>query len=242
MMINQDVNVYNKSNIYEFDNNIMTNYYPRRIMELVGSRQKSCLELGIGYGTTTEIFSNFFDRYVVLDGDKNIIDLYKKTYPDTKAKIVETYFEDWETEETFDTIVLGFVLEHVENPNKILKKYARFLKKGGKIYITVPNAEALNRRIGVEAGILSDIFMLSETDIRFGHKRYYTLETLRKEIMAEDVGLKIVNQEGIFLKPITTTQMVSLNLPENIIKGFCNVGRHYPELCLGLLVETERIK
>lgn len=240
-MINQDVSIYNESNIYEFDNSIISNYYPRRIMELVGNRYSSCLELGIGYGITTEILSDFFDRYVVLDGDKNIIDRYIKTYPDTKAKIVETYFEDWETEETFDTIVLGFVLEHVENPNKILKKYARFLAPKGKMFIAVPNAEALNRRIGVEAGILSDIFKLSETDIRSGHKRYYSLETLRKEILTEDVGLKILNEEGIYLKPITTAQMLSLNLSENVIKGFLNVGRHYPELCLGLLVETERI-
>jgi len=243
-MIDQDVSIYYKSNIYEFDNNIMMDYYPRRIMELAGSQCRTCLELGIGYGKTTEFFSNFFERHVELEGDKNIIDrfkIYAETERKAKTEIIETYFEEWMTKETFDVIVLGFILEHVEDPIMILKKYSRFLSPIGKLYVTVPNAEALNRRIGVEAGLLTDILQLSETDIRFGHKRYYTIKTLREDILAKGVDLRITKEEGIYLKPITTAQMISLNLSENIIRGFLNVGRHYPELCLGLLIETERM-
>lgn len=127
---------------------------------------------------TTEIFSDFFEKYVVLEGDRNIIDRFKRTHMKTKAEIIETYFEERTTEETFDVIILGFILEHVENTNEILKKYARYLSPEAKLYITVPNAEALNRRIGMKAGLLADILQLSESDISFGHKRYYTLETL----------------------------------------------------------------
>lgn len=240
-MIDQDVNVYSKGNIYEYDNNIISDYYPRRIIELVGEKNSTCLELGIGYGTTTEIFSSFFDQYTVLEGDRKMIDRYHSMHPNTNAKIIETYFEDWNTRDTFDVIILGFILEHVEEPDKILKKYASFLSEGGKMYITVPNAESLNRRIGKEAGILQDILELSENDIRFGHKRYYTLDSLRKEILADNIGLKITKEEGIYLKPITTTQMMSLGLSDDIINSFLKVGRDYPELCLGLMIETERI-
>ena len=241
-MLEQDTTIYqNGGGIYDFDNNIMMNYYPKRIVELAGKNRRSCLELGIGYGITTEFYSKQYETYTVLEGDRKIICQYREMHPDSKAKITETYFEDWESDETFDVIVLGFILEHVDNPGEILKKYAGFLSPQGKMYITVPNAEALNRRVGKEAGILSDILQLSETDIRFGHKRYYTLESLRQEITAEDVGLNITKEEGIFLKPLTTAQMISLNLTENIVKGFLRVGREYPELCLGLLMETERV-
>ena len=52
-MIEQKIEVYDKSNIYEFDNNNMLHYYPKRIMELIESKKyKSCLELGIGHGYT----------------------------------------------------------------------------------------------------------------------------------------------------------------------------------------------
>lgn len=59
---------------------------------------KTCLELGIGHGKTTELFSGLFEKYVVLEGDKNIIDRFKRTHTKIKAEIVETYFEKCRTE------------------------------------------------------------------------------------------------------------------------------------------------
>ena len=131
---------------------------------------------------------------------------------------------------------MGFVLEHVDNPNRILNKYKKYLNPEGRIFITVPNAEALNRRIGLKAGLMTDIHQLSENDFKSGHKRYYTLTSFRKEIV--NAGLTIIREEGIFLKPITTAQMIQLNFSDAIIKGFFEVGKEYPELCLALMVET----
>lgn len=34
--IDHDIEIYNKNNIYEFDNSLILQYYPRRIMELLG--------------------------------------------------------------------------------------------------------------------------------------------------------------------------------------------------------------
>ena len=196
------------------------------------------MELGIGHGYSTEFFSNYFKKYVVLDGDKEIINKFKKEHSTVPVNIVETFFEDYCTDEKFDIIICGFVLEHVDDPKVILDKYKELLAPRGKMFITVPNAEALNRRIGVEAGILESTLMLSEHDIRCGHKRYYTVDTL-EEVITES-GLRTVTKEGIFLKPITTTQMISLDLSDEIIEGMLKVGRGYPELCLGLLFEVER--
>ncbi len=239
-MISQDISAYESTNIYEYDNSIMARYYPKRIGELLeaagGTRTESCLELGIGYGYTAEIFSGIFKRYVVLDGDKKMIQRFREKFPNVKVEIIETYFESWESEERFDVIVLGFVVEHVDDPVAILMKYKKFLRKDGRMFITAPNAEALNRRIGVKAGILSDITQLSDNDIRFGHKRYYTIQSLRKDISR--AGLSIKKEEGIFLKVMTTKQMIDLKLGSNIINGFLEMGKEYPELSLGLLIEV----
>lgn len=231
-----DIDVYNKNDRYELDNSIMAHYYPHRIMEIVDNRHLNCLGLGIGNGYATEIFSQFFKQHIVLEGDKAIIDRFEKEFPDIEIKIIETYFEDWETEEKFDVIVMGCILEHVDNPNMILRKYKQFLSPGGRIFITVPNAEALNRRVGKSAGLLKDLYQLSEHDIKLGHKRYYTLASLEKEV--EEAGLTLVRKEGIFLKAITTAQIQKLNFSREIINGFLEVGRDYPELCLALLAET----
>lgn len=240
--IEQDMTVYDKSNIYEFDNSIMMHYYPKRIVEILEeqgiSRQSSCLELGVGHGYSIEYFSNYFQKYVVLDGDPQIVKKFKNEHPNLQIEIIETYFEDFNTDEKYDIVICGFILEHVDNPRIILNKYKKMLKPNGKLFITVPNAEALNRRIGVEAGLLKNAFTLSDHDIRCGHKRYYSMDTLQNDV--DNCGLKIIAKEGIFLKPITTSQMLSLNLSKQIIEGMLKVGRNYPQLSLGLLFEVER--
>lgn len=46
-------------------------------------------------------------------------------------------------EDTFDVIVAGEIIEHVDEPFNFLKDCIRVLKPGGKIIITTPNIHAL---------------------------------------------------------------------------------------------------
>lgn len=72
--------------------------------------------------------------------------------------------------------------------------------------------------------------------IKAGHKRYYTLASLKKEIT--EAKLRKILEEGLFLKPITTAQILGLNLEKKIVDGYLKVGKDYPELCLGLMIEA----
>jgi 2-polyprenyl-3-methyl-5-hydroxy-6-metoxy-1,4-benzoquinol methylase len=110
---------------YDFDNEILLNWYPQRILKHT-QNCKALLELGLGHGYTTSIFSKQFNRHVVLDGSAAIIKNFQTKYPDCKAEIVETYFEEFETNEKFDLIVMGFILEHVDDPIQILKHFINF--------------------------------------------------------------------------------------------------------------------
>ena len=239
-MIDQNRAVYEKNNIYEFDNNIILHEYPRRIAEILIKEEaaaQSCLELGIGHGYSTEFFSKFFKKHIVLEGDSKIIDRFRKKFNHIRTEIIETYFEQWDTKEKFDVIIMGFVLEHVDTPTALIQKFKNFLKPNGRMFLAVPNAESLHRRIGFYSGLLNDLTTLSDADLALGHKRYYTLQELRQQIL--ESHLKITREEGIFLKPLTTSQMLQLNISETIMKGFVAAGRDYPELCCSLLVEAE---
>lgn len=221
---------------YDFDNEILLNWYPQRILNYAKNAH-SLLELGLGHGYTTNIFSKQFKKHVVLDGSKAVIKNFQSKYPDCKSEIVETYFETFESEEKFDLIVMGFILEHVDDPVQILKHYRKFLTPTGKMFIAVPNAEVLNRRLGHAAGLLPDMQALSENDFLLGHKRYYTVKTLTEDVKI--AGYTVELMEGIYLKPLTTAQMISLNFDKKIINAFCEVGIHYPELCCGILAEIK---
>jgi len=230
------VSAYGADFAYTFDNAIMLNWYPKRIMAL-SSKEDKVLELGIGHGFTSNLFARYYSRYSVIDGSESVIAKFQKQYPLSGATIVHGFFEEYETTEQFDVIVMGFVLEHVDSPQQVLRHFRQFLAPGGRCFVAVPNAESLHRRFGHEAGLLPDMSALGDADKAFGHLRLYTVASLAREL--EECGYRVVAREGIFLKPFTTRQVASLDLSADILDGMCKVGVGYPELSNGLLFQAE---
>jgi 2-polyprenyl-3-methyl-5-hydroxy-6-metoxy-1,4-benzoquinol methylase len=221
-------------NLYDFDNEILLNWYSTRIA-MLSKPTSAVLELGLGHGFTTNIFCNAFKKHVVLEGSSAVIQNFKLKFPECSAQIIETYFEEFSTKEKFDVIVMGFILEHVDDPFEIIHSYKRFLSPGGRIFLAVPNAEVLNRRLGYFAGMLEDMTTLSENDLQLGHKRYFTVASISQLITR--AGYKIDRIEGIYLKPFTTNQMISMNLDKKIINALCEIGLSYPELSCGIFAQ-----
>jgi SAM-dependent methyltransferase len=228
------VSAYSRNADYSFDNELMLNWYAQRIIGQT-SHRNSMLELGIGHGFTTLNFARHFRRHVVVEGSPAIISRFRSDNPDCTAELVHTYFEDFDTNERFDTIVMGFVLEHVDNPRLLLDRYRKFLAPGGRCFVAVPNGESLHRRIGQAAGLLDDMMALGQSDLAFGHHRMYSTEVLREQVRLS--GWEVLNMEGLFLKPLTTVQLESLHLPPEVLQAICSVGIAYPELCNGILAE-----
>lgn len=234
--LDNHVRAYQGNNIYDFDNEIQLKWYPERIVKCAEGAE-SLLELGLGHGITATTFAPHFKRHVVIDASPAVIANFRQRYPEAQVEIVESYFETFETQERFDVIVFGYILEHVDDPVLILRHFRKFLKPDGRMFVTVPNAEVLNRKLGYLAGMLPDMQELSEHDLLLGHKRYYTVSSLRRDV--EQSGYVVKRMEGIYLKPLTTRQMLSLNLDERIIEALCQVGVDYPELSCGILAELE---
>jgi 2-polyprenyl-3-methyl-5-hydroxy-6-metoxy-1,4-benzoquinol methylase len=228
------VDAYKGGNLYDFDNEILLTWYPQRVLKYAGLRG-SLLELGLGHGLTTEIFASHFKQHVVLEGSPAVIRHFNEKHSECHAEIVQTYFEEYSTDRKFDVIVMGFILEHVDDPLQILRQFRQFLAPGGKIFLAVPNAEVMNRSLGHLAGMLADMSALSENDHLLGHKRYYTVASLTNEVT--QAGYRVDRLEGIYLKPFTTRQIVSLQLDRRVITALCDLGVNYPELSCGILAE-----
>lgn len=235
MKLDDFICAYRDDFAFAFDNRIILNWYPRRIVERSHPGMR-VLELGIGHGYTCQRFSEHFESYTVIDASSAIIGRFREQYPGSRANLVEAYFEEFDTDERFDAIVMGFVLEHVDDPAAILRQYRRFLAPSGRCFVAVPNAESLHRRFGQAAGFLDDLFALGEGDLALGHQRLYSVASLTVEMEAS--GYRVVSREGIFLKPLTTGQLTSLNLSPEILEGMCRVGVEYPELSAALLFEA----
>jgi SAM-dependent methyltransferase len=228
---------YRPNGATEIENNLMLNWYPHRIIDRFG-HANSLLELGLGHGYTSRIFTQACNRHVIVDGASVVIDQFRQNTPGFAGEIVEAYFEDYVPAEQFDIIVMGFILEHVDDPDLILNRYRGFLKPGGKMYVAVPNAKSMNRRLGLELGLIDDIYSLNANDIALGHQRQYCRDTLTAAVRR--AGYRVTHEEGIYLKPLPLAVLKTLDDFDANLHAMLKVGVDFPDLCVALLMELDR--
>lgn len=227
---------YRPNAVTALENNLILHWYPQRVIDRF-KRVRSLLELGLGHGFTAKIFVQACDRYVVLEGSSAVIEQFKHATPCFEGEIVETYFEDFSPNQKFDVIIMGFVLEHVDEPDFILRRYRDFLLPGGKLYVAVPNAKSMNRRLGLEMGLIDNIYSLNANDYAQGHQRQFCRHTLRSQL--ERSGYRVTHEEGIYLKPLPLSVLKKLDNFEANLQAMLRVGVEFPDLCVGILMELE---
>ena len=218
---------------YERENILTDTDYAERCVRLATAPRR-WLELGLGRGARLRRISENSESVLALDGSPEIVSRHQGQYPNVRIEL--TYFEDFETTERFQNIGMGFILEHVDDPRALLRKYRGMLAEGGSIFAAVPNASSLHRLLGHRAGFLPDLHLLSANDQRFGHKRFLTCAEWRAVFESE--GLRIDRVEGLYLKPFTTTQMEKLELDPQVYRALLDIGRELPEIansCLFVL-------
>ncbi len=220
------------------ENELVLNWYPPRILRrLEGRGARSLLELGLGHGYSTALFNEHFERHVVIEGSRVVIDQFAKNYPGLAIELVEGFFEHYESVERFDVVLMGFVLEHVDDPSLVLRRFKKFLAPGGRMFIAVPNAKSLNRRIGLALGKIQNIYDLNQNDRALGHQRNFCRDTLRA--LLESSGFSVTWEEGIYLKPLPLGYLQLMPELQANLAAMCEVGVDFPDLCVGLLVEVE---
>lgn len=194
----------------------------------------SCLELGPGDGLITELLAERFEHLMLVDGSASFSEKLAERFP--TATVETALFEQFTTDERFDTIVLGHVLEHVEDPVAVMASARSFLAPGGRVLMAVPNARSLHRQAAVIMGLIRDEFELSEADVHHGHRRVYTPETLRADVLA--AGLRIEIFGGYWLKPLANSQLEKDWTPE-MVEAFMALGERYPDIAGELYVVAE---
>lgn len=188
-------------------------------------RGASCLELGPAEGMMTELLAPAFARLVLVDGSETFCAALAERHPE--ADVHHALFEDFETEERFDTIVLGHVLEHVDDPQALLRRAKGWLAPSGRVLAAVPNARSLHRQAAVLMGLLAEEHALNDADRHHGHRRVYDPESLRADVIG--AGLVLEAFGGYFLKPLSNGQIERDWTPE-MLDAFMALGERYPDV------------
>lgn len=105
------------------------------------NQTKSYLEIGAGHGLFLSKSLEIFDKstsFDVVDISKTSIDLAKKFTNDSRVNFTVKNVFDFTNESKYDFIVMGEVLEHVEDPVALLSKLSDLLNTSGRAFITTP--------------------------------------------------------------------------------------------------------
>jgi 2-polyprenyl-3-methyl-5-hydroxy-6-metoxy-1,4-benzoquinol methylase len=188
-------------------------------------RGNTCLELGPAEGITTEFLVRRFDSVTVVDGSEHFCRLLEERFPD--VEVVCSLFEDYAPSARYDTIVLGHVLEHVDDPAELLASVRDWLAPNGLVFGAVPNARSVHRQAAVIMGLLPDERAMNETDHHHGHRRVYDPESLRNDF--RNAGYRIAAFGGYFLKPVSNRQIEETWTSE-MLDAFMELGERYPDI------------
>jgi ubiquinone/menaquinone biosynthesis C-methylase UbiE len=104
-------------------------------------KNKVVLEIGCGEGDLSEFVSRYAKKVYAMDLNPLVLEVVKKR--ENIEYVVGDATKMEFPDNSFDFIIASEVLEHIEEDRKVLKEMKRVLKKGGKIFITVPNSEFL---------------------------------------------------------------------------------------------------
>ena len=165
---------------YDFDLDVMHGYMVRSFEPFF--QAGSLLELGSSFrGDLTKRLLPFFEDVTCVDASDAAIDQARRVLGATVAFVHGT-FETASLPGRYRNIILTHVLEHVDDPVRVLKRINdEWLAEGGRLFLVCPNANAPSRQIAVNMGLITHNAAVTKDEAEHGHRRTYSLDTLERE-------------------------------------------------------------
>lgn len=153
----------------------------RMIRRCLGFLKPSAvLELGFMDGQWTDQFLQRECTVDVVEGARRMADFARDKYADNlRVRVHHSLFEAFEPDRKFDTILMGGMLKHLDDPGLLLRRSAAWLNDGGVLIATTPNPRSLHRRVGTYMGLLETPEQLTETDRAVANLRHYDRYSFR---------------------------------------------------------------
>lgn len=238
--LNDHNNEENEKYAYSFDYDVMHPYMVKAFLPFIV--EGSLLELGSCEGHfTKKLLSHFLDVTCV-EASSEAIEEARASVGD-KVTLINQVFEDVNLKKTFDNIVLTHVLEHLDDPVRVLKRVNdEWLSEKGRFFLVCPNANAPSRQIAVKMGLITHNSAVTPAEREHGHRITYTLDTLERDARA--AGLKVIKREGIFFKALANFQWDRLLqtdiISKEYLEGCYQLGQQYPDLCSSIMLVCEK--
>ncbi len=131
-----------------------------------------------------------------------------------------------------DFIAVSSLLHEVPDPVALLRAVQRHCGTDTIVHVNVPNVRSFHRLLALEAGLISDTFEKSATEVRFQRQTRFDKETLWSFL--EENGFEILEGETYFVKPFTHGQMEQMLkagiIDLRIVEALDRMTKYMPEL------------
>jgi SAM-dependent methyltransferase len=104
------------------------------------TRETKVLEIGCGTGRFISIPLGYLGASILgIDQDQANIEYAKKINPHSNVSFVCSPGETFKASHKFDLIICNHVLEHISEPEKMLRNMKALLKQDGLVFLGIPN-------------------------------------------------------------------------------------------------------
>ncbi|MEM6474294.1 MAG: class I SAM-dependent methyltransferase [Planctomycetota bacterium] len=225
---------------YNFDLDVMHPMILRSMKPFF--RDGNCLELGSYLGDFTNRLLATFRQVDCVEASGEAVRTLRERLG-ARVNVMEGMFESIDLQKQYSNIVLMHVLEHLDDPQLVLRRINdEWLAPGGRLFLVCPNANAPSRQIAVKMGLISHNAAVTPSEKTHGHRITYSLDTMERDAVAG--GLRVVYRSGVFFKALANFQWDRLLetdiIGKDYLEGCYQLGQQYPDLCSSLFFVCER--
>lgn len=210
--------IYRRKKVLE----IIDYFQPETILEIgCGLEPLFCYAKGERLFTIVEPSEMFYENARRL-GEEN-----------EKVICIKGFFEEKvrELEKRYDMVICSGLLQEVSDPVRLINAIKQVCDEKTVVHINVANMYSVHRLLGVELGILTDVFEQSEANKRLQQNTNFDMKRLRT--MIEDSGLSILEEGSFFIKPFSHNQMQAMIeqhiIDDSVLEGLYSLAKYMPQ-------------
>lgn len=247
----RDINDYAEKYMDEPCEKYQVFYRRKHILQIMKNYpHRAILEVGCGLEPLFP-YIDHYDKLVVVEPAKAFADNLKsaivRNHAQDKVSFLHGFLEKeadriLQMDIKFDYMVVSSLLHELDEPDEFLEVLKKLCSENTVVHINVPNARSIHRLIAKEMGMISNIYELSDLQIRMQRRRVYDVELLVETV--KNAGFEILEHGSYLPKFLTSEQMEEILdkgvISEEIFHGLDGLSSYLPEYGSEVYVQVKR--
>ena len=187
------------------------------------------LELGYINNIWTDALLAAGGSVDILEAASNHVEKAREHFrAEPRVKVFQTLFEDYVPEEKYDTILMSGVIKHIPDDVGFLRMARTWLKPDGVVIGCTQNSRSFHRRLGAYMGLELAPDVHNKRDEEVFNIHHY--DRFKWRALFLEAGYEVEKVQGVFLKILSTAQMMCLGEKYDIIQIMDGLRRLGEEL------------